>query len=45
MSTTLYYFSATGNSLTTARLLQEQLIAAKFDADCRLVPVTSTKNV
>ena len=45
MSTALYYFSATGNSLTTARLLQEQLIAAKFDANCRLVPVTSTKNV
>lgn len=35
--TTIYYFSATGNSLTTARYLAEQL------GDCRLVPVASTK--
>jgi len=39
MSTTLYYFSATGNSLTTAKLLASQL------DDCRLVPVASTKNL
>ena len=37
--TTLYYFSATGNSLTTAKLLAAQL------KDCRLVPVASTKNL
>lgn len=35
--TTIYYFSATGNSLTTARMLKESL------SDCRLIPVTSTR--
>jgi len=33
MSISLYYFSATGNSLTTAKLLSEQL------PECRLIPV------
>ena len=35
--TALYYFSATGNSLTTARILSESL------SDCRLIPVASTR--
>jgi len=35
MSTTIYYFSATGNSLTTARLLAERL------DNCRLIPATA----
>lgn len=34
----LYYFSATGNSMTTAKILAEQLL------DCRIVPVASVKN-
>ena len=38
MSVTLYYFSATGNSLTTARILAEEL------GDCRLVPVSAVKD-
>ena len=38
MSTTIYYFSATGNSLTTAKILAEKL------PDCRLVPVAAVKN-
>ena len=37
MKTTLYYFSATGNSLTTARIIAREL------GDCQLVPVASTK--
>lgn len=39
MSTTIYYFSATGNCLTTAKILLEYL------GDCRLVPVASTKGM
>lgn len=35
----LYYFSATGNSFTTARRLAAQL------EDCTLVPVASTRNL
>lgn len=35
----IYYFSATGNSMTTA-----QAIAAEL-GDCRLVPVASTRNM
>ena len=38
MSTVIYYFSATGNSLTTARLLAAGL------ADCRLVNIAEVKN-
>ena len=38
MSITLYYFSATGNSLTTARILAQEL------GDCRLVPVAAVQN-
>lgn len=38
MKTTIYYFSATGNSLTTARKLAERL------DDCRLVPAASVMN-
>jgi len=36
---TIYYFSATGNSLTTAKHIAKQL------GDCRLVPVASTKDL
>ena len=39
MATVIYYFSATGNCLTTARLLAEQL------GDCRLVPVASARKL
>jgi len=39
MSTVLYYFSATGNCLTTARYLAKNL------EDCRLVSVVSTKHL
>jgi len=38
MSTVIYYFSATGNSLTTARIIAEGL------GDCSIVPVASLKN-
>lgn len=38
MSNVIYYFSATGNSLTTAKMLAEKL------GDCRLVAAASTKN-
>jgi len=38
MSTTLYVFSATGNSLTSARMLASQL------EDCRVVSVASLKH-
>ena len=38
MSTTIYYFSATGNSLTSAKMLAGKL------SDCRLVPVASVKD-
>lgn len=38
MSSVIYWFSATGNSLTTARYLAEKL------PDCRLVPVSSLKD-
>lgn len=37
MSATIYYFSATGNCLTTAKAIAEKL------DDCRLVPVASTR--
>ena len=36
--TTIYYFSATGNSLTTARILAEEI------GDARLVPVAALKD-
>ena len=39
MNTAIYYFSATGNCLTTAKYLAAGL------GDCRLVPVTSTKHL
>ena len=39
MSTTIYYFSATGNSLTSAKMLAEKL------SDCKLVPVASVRNL
>ena len=35
--TSVYYFSATGNSLTTAQILSEEI------ADCRLIPISSTR--
>ena len=38
MSTAIYYFSATGNSLTTARKLAEKL------GDCRLVNIATVRN-
>lgn len=38
MKTTLYVFSATGNSLTTAKILAEKLNA-------KLISVASTKNL
>ncbi len=38
MKTTLFYFSATGNSLTTAKKIAETL------GDCELIPVASLKN-
>lgn len=38
MSTVLYYFSATGNSLTTARILSKQLSA------CEIIPIASLKD-
>lgn len=38
MKTTIYYFSATGNSMTTAEKLAERL------GDCRVVPVASVMN-
>lgn len=38
MRTTIYYFSATGNSMTTAQKLAEGL------GECRLVPVASVMN-
>ena len=37
MNTTIYYFSTTGNSLTTARRIAQEL------GDCRLIPVMSTR--
>lgn len=39
MNTVIYYFSATGNCLTTARLLAQEL------GDCRLVPVASARKL
>ena len=39
MSTVIYYFSATGNCLTTAKRLAAGL------GDCRLIPVASTKHL
>ena len=36
MSTDIYYFSATGNSLTTARLLEKEL-----GDECRCIPITA----
>ncbi|NLY75312.1 MAG: 4Fe-4S binding protein [Firmicutes bacterium] len=38
MATTIYYFSATGNSLAVAKKLQQQL------DDCRLIPIASLAN-
>lgn len=38
MKTVLYYFSATGNSLTTARIIAEAL------GECELVPVVSLRD-
>ena len=38
MGTTIYYFTATGNSLTTAKLLAQAL-------DAKLVPAASTKHL
>ena len=38
MGTTIYYFTATGNSLTTAKLLAQTL-------DAKLVPAASTKHL
>ena len=38
MKKTIYYFSATGNSLTTARILAEEL------GDCELVPVAALRD-
>lgn len=38
MKTVIYCFSATGNSLTTARIIAEGL------GECTIVPVASLKN-
>jgi len=39
MKITLYYFSATGNSMTTAQRIAQEM------GDCQLVPVASTKSL
>lgn len=38
MNTSIYFFSATGNSLTTAKLLADGI------TNCKLIPVASTRN-
>lgn len=38
--TALYYFSATGNSLTTARILAQAL-----EGDCRIISAASLKDL
>ena len=38
MSNVIYYFSATGNSLTTARRIAQEM------GGCRLIPVMSTRS-